>query len=83
MLPTGVPIVKTYQGEYFRALDKMMNGPGMEGGQMAVMGGGRPKWQWQDADARAVTAEEAPWETLEKGRSRRPPPHLRFSRSPR
>lgn len=30
MLPTGVPIVKTYQGEYFQALDKMMNGLGME-----------------------------------------------------
>lgn len=42
MLPTGVPIVKTYQGEYFQALDKMMNGPGMERGQMAgvFLGGG-------------------------------------------
>ena len=30
MLPTRVPIVKTYQGEYFQALDKMMNGLGME-----------------------------------------------------
>lgn len=29
-LPTGVPQLKKYHKEYFRALDKMMNGPGME-----------------------------------------------------
>lgn len=30
VFPTGVPIVKNIPQGYFRALDKMMNGPGME-----------------------------------------------------